>query len=301
MTFVRGAISVPVGYAGTRLGVSLAQFDYTLEKDFSALKAHGEGTVFSLYGLHPFIRTRNANLIGQISYENKMLKDRIDTTNSIEDRKINTFKLGLVGDVRDRLFGGALNSFSVTYTDGTLDLNPIAVAVADLGVTGLKTQGKFSKANFDVRRLQLITEDINLLVALSGQFANKNLASAERMSLGGASGVRAYPTGQGVGDQGFLFTTELRYNVPKFQLWSGDVTFLGFYDAGRVKVNTTPLASSTSPNFIGLSALGLGVSVGKDNDFLVKTTVAWRGENDTPDADTVRREPRVWFQAIKWF
>jgi hypothetical protein len=41
--------------------------------------------------------------------------------------------------------------------------------------------------------------------------------------------------------------------------------------------------------------------VGKDNDFLVKTTVAWRGENDTPDADTVRREPRVWFQAIKWF
>src|SRR5204862_6038514 len=109
---------------------------------------HGEGTVASIYALYPFIRTRNANLIGQVSYENKMLKDRIDTTNTIEDRKINTFKLGLVGDVRDRLFGGALNSFSVTYTDGTLELQPVALATADQGVTGLKTQGRFSKVNF---------------------------------------------------------------------------------------------------------------------------------------------------------
>ena len=301
MSFVRAAISAPVAYSGTRAGISVAQFSYSLQKNFSAIGAHGEGTVTSLYALHPFIRTRNANLIGQISYENKMLKDRIDTTNSIEDRKINTVKLGLVGDLRDRIFGGALNSFSVSYTDGTLGLNPIAVAIADQGVTGLKTQGKFSKANFDARRLQLISENINLLVALSGQFADKNLASAEKMSLGGASGVRAYPTGQGIGDQGFLFSTELRYNVPKFQLWSGDVTVMGFYDAGRVKVNTSPLATSTAPNFIGLSALGVGMSVGKDNDFLLKTTLAWRGENDTPDADTVRREPRVWVQAIKWF
>ncbi len=301
MSFVRAAISAPAAYSGTRVGISFAQFSYSLQKDFAAIGAHGEGTVTSIYGLHPFIRTRNANLIGQFSYENKMLKDRIETTNSIEDRKIDSFKLGLVGDMRDRLFGGALNSFSVTYTEGVLELNPVAVATADLGVTGLRTQGKFTKGNFDFRRLQLITENLNLLVALSGQLANKNLASAEKMSLGGASGVRAYPTGQGIGDQGFLFSTELRYNVPKFQIFSGDVTFVGFYDAGRVRVNHSPLATSTSANFVGLSALGVGLSIGKDNDFLVKTTVAWRGENDTPDADVVRREPRVWVQAIKWF
>jgi hemolysin activation/secretion protein len=301
MSFVRAAISAPVSYSGTRVGISVAQFAYSLEKDFAAIKAHGEGTVTTLYGLYPFIRTRNANLIGQVSYETKLLKDRIDTTNSIEDRHISAFKLGLVGDMRDRLFGGALNSFSVSYTEGTLGLNPTALAIADLSVTGLRTQGKFGKANFDVRRLQLITEDINLLLAISGQLANKNLASAEKMSLGGASGVRAYPTGQGTGDIGFLFSTELRYNVPKFQFWGGDVTFLGFYDAGRVQVNHTPLASSTSANFVGISAFGVGMSVGRDNDFLIKTTVGWRGENDTPDADTVRRDPRVWFQAIKWF
>ena len=68
--------------------------------------------------------------------------------------------------------------------------------------------------------------------------------------------------------------------MPKFQIFSGDVTFLGFYDAGRVRVNNTPLPTSTSANFVGISALGVGLSIGKDNDFLLKTTVAWRGEND---------------------
>src|SRR6185436_9056206 len=155
-SFVRAPITAPVGYSGMRVGFSLAQFSYSLQRDFAAIKAHGEGTVTSIYALYPFVRTRNANLIGQISYENKILKDRIDTTNTIEDRKIDTLKLGLVGDFRDRLFGGALNAFSATYTDGTLDLQPVALAFADRGVTGLNTQGKFAKVNFDVRRLQLV-------------------------------------------------------------------------------------------------------------------------------------------------
>ncbi len=301
MSFVRAAISVPVGYSGTRLGISYATYAYSLQRDFAALQAHGEGAVTSLYGLYPFIRTRNVNLIGQVSYENKMFKDRIETTNTISDSGINTFKLALVGDVRDRLFGGALNSFSVSYTEGTLAFGSVAQISADQGATGFNTQGKFAKANFDYRRLQLITENINMLFSLNGQFADRNLSSAEKTSLGGAGGVRGYPGGQGTGDQGFIFTTELRYNVPKLQLLQGDVTLLGFYDAGRVKVNHSPLTNSTGPNFVGLSSLGVGITIGKDSDFLLKTSVAWRVENDTPDADVVRREPRVWFQAIKWF
>jgi hemolysin activation/secretion protein len=301
MSFVRAAVTGPVGYQGTRAGISFAQFNYSLEKDFASLKAHGYGTVVSLYGLHPFVRTRNANLIGQLSLENKLLKDRIDTTNNLEDRNINTLKFGLVGDFRDRAFGGALNSFAVSYTEGSVALAPDALLAADQGATGLNTQGKFAKVNFDVRRLQLITQDINLLVAVSGQLADRNLASAEKMSLGGGNGVRAYPVGQAAGDQGFLFSTELRYIVPKYQFLSGDLSLSGFYDAGRVKVNHSPLAASPSANFLGISGYGVGLSLGKDNDFLLRTTVAWRGENDTPDADNVRRSARVWFQGIKWF
>lgn len=300
MLFARAAWTVPVGYNGARVGLSYSEFDYRLAKDFAALEGHGEGGVLTAFGLYPFVRTRNANLIAQASYETKTLKDRVDTTNIVDDRRINTFKLGLVGDVRDRIFGGALNSFSVSYTDGDLSLLTPSVLASDQSARGLFTNGKFAKTNFDARRLQLISENVNMLLALSGQLANKNLSSAERMSLGGANGVRGYPTGEGVGDTGFLFTTELRYLPPKFQIWSGDVTFSGFYDAGRVKVNVLPIPGTT-PNFRGLSSYGLGVSVGKDNDFLLKTSLAWRGENETPVADSARREPHVWVQAIKWF
>ncbi len=300
MSFVRAAITGPVGYGGTRAGVSYSTFNYSLQRDFANLQAHGEGEVFSLYGLHPLVRTRNLNVLGQLSYENKLLKDRIDSSNSIEDRKINTVKVGVVGDSRDRLFSGGLNAFSFVYTDGTLDIGPAAVAANDQSNTGAKTLGKFSKFNFDLRRLQRMTDDINLLVAVSGQMAGRNLASAEKMSLGGANGVRAYPVGQGIGDQGFLFTTEVRYTVPKVQILSGDLMFSGFYDAGRVKINASPLPG-TSPNFTGISGFGVGVSLVKDNDFLLKTSVAWRGENDVPDADSARRVARVWFQGIKWF
>jgi len=300
MTFVRAAATAPVGYGGTRVGVSYSNFRYSLEKDFANLFAHGKGEVVSLYGLHPLLRTRNANLIGQFSVENKMLYDRVDSTNSIEDRKINTVKLGMVGDFRDRVWGGALNSFSFVYTDGKLGIQPAAVAANDQSATGANTLGRFAKFNYDFRRLQRVSEDVNLLFALSGQMADKNLASAEKMSLGGANGVRAYPVGQGIGDEGFLFTTELRYIVPKFQVLSGDVTFSAFYDAGRTKINHSPLPGSGA-NKVGISAVGVGVAVGKDGDFLLKGSAAWRGENDTPDADSVHRTPRVWVQGIKWF
>ena len=35
------------------------------------------------------------------------------------------------------------------------------------------------------------------------------------MSLGGPYGVRAYPIGEAAGDDGWRWTTELRWNIPQ--------------------------------------------------------------------------------------
>ncbi len=300
MSFGRLAWVVPVWYYGTRVGVSYATFDYRLAKDFAALQAHGTGSVTSVYALHPFVRTRSANLIGQIAFENKVLKDRVDSTGIVEDRKINAGRLGLVGDLRDRVFGGGLNSFSLTYTTGKLDLEPPNVLAADQApATGLRTQGGFNKTSYELRRLQRLTDDFNLLFALSGQEASKNLASAEKMSLGGPQGVRAYPVGEASGDSGYLATGEIRYIVPKFKLGGGDVTLAGFYDAGRVKSNENPLPAAPN-NVRNIAGYGFGLSLGKDNDFLIRASVAWRAD-ERPTSDPADRAPRVWFQTVKWF
>lgn len=301
MKFGRVAYVVPVGYYGTRLGLSYTAFDYRLAKDFAALEAHGKGDVTTLYALHPFVRTRNANFMIQGAYETKNLKDYVDSTASVEQRKIDSARLGAVGDFRDGMLSGGLNSYSLTYTEGKLNLGPSDVLTADQNVTtGLDTEGRFSKTNADYRRVQRINGDFNVLIAYSSQNASKNLASAEKFSLGGPNGVRAYPVGEGIGDTGYLFTTELRYLVPKFKVLRGDVTLSAFYDLGNVHTDQRPLATN-SANMRGLAGYGFGLNLGREGDFLVKTSVAFRAETERALSDTARRDPRIWLQAIKWF
>ncbi|MFH1044771.1 MAG: ShlB/FhaC/HecB family hemolysin secretion/activation protein [Pseudomonadota bacterium] len=301
MKFGRVAYVVPVGYYGTRVGLSYTAFDYKLAKDFAALEAHGKGEVATLYALHPFVRTRNANFLVQGAFETKNLKDYIDSTQSIEERKIESGKLGAIGDFRDGLLSGGLNSYSLTYTAGKLALSPTGVLLADQTAgTGLFTDGRFSKTNGDYRRLQRISKDWNLLVSFSGQVASKNLASAEKFSLGGPNGVRAYPVGEGTGDSGYLFSAELRYLVPKFKVLRGDVTLSAFYDQGDVKSNEEPLLTNAA-NMRGLAGYGLGLALGREGSFLVKTSVAFRAETERAQSDGAGRDPRIWLQAIKWF
>lgn len=304
MSFGRAAYVVPVGYWGTRIGASYTAFDYMLAKtEFARTEAHGKGEVATLYALHPFLRTRNANFLIQAAYETKNLKDYVDSTSPKQfvQRRIDSGKLGAIGDFRDGMLGGGFNSYALNYTDGKLNLGPSGELTADQNrTTGLRTDGRFSKTNAEYKRLQRITNDWNLLLAYSSQYASKNLASAEKFSLGGPNGVRAYPMGEGTGDSGYLISTEVRYLVPKFKVLKGDVTLSAFYDMGNVQANERALATDTA-NMRGLAGYGLGLSLGKEDGFLVKTSVAWRAENERPASDGVLRIPRVWIQAIKWF
>ncbi len=63
MAFYRAAYVVPVGYWGTRVGVSYTTFHYKLKEEFEPLNFHGSGTVYSVFGFHPILRTRGANVI----------------------------------------------------------------------------------------------------------------------------------------------------------------------------------------------------------------------------------------------
>ena len=304
MKFGRLSYVVPVGPFGTRLGVSGTAFDYELGKDFEALQANGEGQVYTLYVLHPFLRTRNANLFVQAGVEHKNLEDRIDSVGTVEERKINAAKLGVVGDFRDRLLSGGLNSYSATITAGDLDISPAAVEAADAAVgTGPNTSGSFSKLNIDLRRLQRLSDNFNLLLAYSGQLASKNLTAAEKMSLGGPNGVRAYPVGEAPGDSGHLLTAELRFIVPGFQVFGGDLTLSTFIDHGQVDTLEDPPAAdpTRNRNKRSISGAGLGVSLGREGNFLVRAHVASPLDNETPISDTKERDPRVWIQAVKWF
>src|SRR5688572_26966768 len=300
MYYGRIAYVVPLGFWGTRVGVSVTEFSYKLGEEFASLDADGDGLVKSVFAFHPLYRTRNTNLIAQFAYEDKRLFDRIGSTDTIEDRFIDSLKAGVVGDFRDGILGGGLNAFAITYTHGDLKLAPTSLADADASVVGLKTAGTFRKWNYDFKRLNRVTDNASVLVAWSGQQASKNLASAEKMSLGGPNGVRAYPVGEANGDSGNLVQGEARYTFPGVKVFEGDTTVMAFYDWGQVYVNEVPLVTETR-NKRSISGYGVGAQLGREGGFVIRASVAWRAEHEAPTADPESRDPRAWLQAIKWF
>lgn len=285
---------VPVGSSGTKVGLIYSKLNYALSKDFAPLQAHGTASVASAYALHPFVRSRNVNVFALAGLDEKKLQDRADSTLYQDDKKLSMYKLGLSGDFRDDVFGGSLNSFAVTASGGTVNINVASVLALDQSVNGHKTAGNFSKLNYEFQRVQALVENTSLFVALSGQTASKNLVSAEKFSLGGPTGVRAYPVGEAAADEGTLLNAEVRWNMPET-----DFMFSGFVDSGTAKLNRNPLATDVG-NIRNIWGYGLGMNVGRQGDYLVRTSIAWRGSNQTPVSD-VDRKPRAWMQLSKSF
>jgi hemolysin activation/secretion protein len=85
---------------------------------------------------------------------------------------------------------------------------------------------------------------------LRAQWASRNLDSYNRFALGGVSGVRAYTTADGVGDEGAQWSAEVQRQITPTQS-------VGlFYDGGVVRPNKTAVSGSLSSSYT-LNALGV--------------------------------------------
>lgn len=291
LNFARAAYQVPVGASGTRLGASYSALDYRLGKEFDVLEAHGTARIASVFLTHPFVRSRAANLSGQIVYEQKRLDDRIDLTSTASRRRLNNVTLGLSGDRVDATPGGGVTQGSLGLTFGKLSLDGTDTA---LDAQGLRSQGHFAKANLWLRRLQPLSERLQLHAQFSAQATNRNLDSAEKMALGGVYGVRAYPQGEAPSDDAWLANLELRYSVAA--AWQA----LLFYDAASGRLSHDPVAGAApGTNHRKLSGGGFGVRWSHPQGYSLLTTVAWR----TSGAPTAERDrsPRLWLQLGKSF
>ena len=194
-----GRASYQVPFGRTTIGAAYSRLDYVLGKEFAPLGANGVATVASVYGNYTLIRSRNTNLYAGLNYDQKKFQDRVTFFSTVTDRKINVFTGNLYGNHRDSLGGGGVSTFSLGLSSGSLDIQTPAALAAD--AASARAQGSYNKLAFTASRLQQVTSDFSLFAGISGQAASKNLDSAEKMSLGGMDGVRAYPQGEGFGDQ----------------------------------------------------------------------------------------------------
>ncbi len=293
---------LPVGGQGTRLSVNTARLNYALGKQFAALGATGRADILGLGFSHPLIRSRNANLYAQVNAEQKRLTD--DTASPVlrSEREISSLRAGVSGNFTDMLTGRlGLNSYGVNITSGRLKLSPADLAV-DEGVGGLRTAGGFSKVNLDYQRTQYLAGASSLHFIGQAQWASKNLGSAEKLSLGGPNGVRAYPVGEGAGDSGALFSLEYRYLLPAAMLPFGEpLSLVTFYDYGHVRQNQNGPVVPGAVNSTTLGAVGVGAILGRSGNFVIKTHLAWRTTGTPPSTGDADAAPRAWLSAQTWF
>lgn len=291
MTYWRGSYQLPVNGQGTRLGIAGSDMHYRLGKDLAPLDAEGDAQVGSLYAMHPFVRSRNFNLYGQLQYDRLRLKDRINATATAIDKRLDNWSVAMHGDVQDGL--AAANSFSVAYTAGDVDLDPVSRA---LDAATARSGGSFGKWSLSWLRLQPLTGALSLYVSAMAQFASKNLDSSQKISLGGVYGVRAYPQNEAPGDEGYLATLEARYKLPV--LLPGVWQLTAFVDTGHVTLNRH--AWTAGENSRNLTGAGVGLNAVPAGNWYLKASLAWKLGGGRPLSD-VDRSPRAWLQAGRYF
>jgi hemolysin activation/secretion protein len=279
--------SLPLGGSGLRGSLGYVHTYYQLGKDFANLQARGTARVASAGLSYPLLRSQSANLVLGAAIQHKDLEDRQDATATRNGKQSDSLPLTVQFDRRD---AGGLTYGALGLSAGRLDLDA-ALTAQDIA-SGTNSRGRFVKWNLDLARLQATAmQNLALFARLSAQWANKNLDSSEGFILGGASGVRAYPQGEGNGDEGAFVQLEARYRF-------GPMEPFVFYDAGRVRINARPgsITPAVTDNSRSLAGAGLGLRYG-DGPWGVEAALAWRTQGGAPTADTADRRPRLWMTA----
>jgi hemolysin activation/secretion protein len=295
LNYVRGSYQAPV--RDLTVGVAYASFWYRLGREFSSLRADGREQIASAYASYPLIRSRDNSLYGIVDVDYRTFHDHIGLTASITDKRAEVATLGLSGNHHDTLGGGGWDTFSVYGDRGDLDIESPDARAAD--AASARTKGGYEKLYLSVDRLQALTGPLSLYALFRGQIASKNLDISEKMELGGAYGVRAYPEGEAYGDEGYIATLEARLTLPApVETLPGRFQLVGFVDRGSVKLATSPWLKAD--NHATRTGAGVGVNWSDTNRFLVSVSYAFelgdQRATSAPDRGGFLR-----FQVVRFF
>ena len=284
----------PVGSQGWRMGLNVSRLKYELiSAEFKALQAKGSSSSTGLEASYPLVMRMQGHLHLTLNADTKTFDNQ--SNGAVTSRyAANNVALGLNGSSWDGFGGGGANALSMSLVSGRLNLNASPNQASDEATT--RTNGEFSKLRFNVSRLQALMPKMAVYAGYAGQKASKNLDSSEKLYLGGANGVRAYPSNEAGGSVGQLVNLELRTYLPH------SVTLTGFYDWGQVHVNRNNNYPGANPsNRLALQGAGLALAWQPHAKVIFKATWARRiGQNPAPtatgaDQDGTLQKDRFWF------
>jgi hemolysin activation/secretion protein len=284
--------SLPLGHDGWRIAAHLTALQYRLRGEFVSSQAQGSARTGGVQLRYPLARGVQASL----GYEwRRYVNDANEE--QISHKRLQGLTATLSGD-------GAswwpqdtgLTQWSISALAGQVNLSANAEH-ANADAAGPRSAGRYTRLAFALSRVQPVTPAAQVFFSVSGQYASKNLDSADKFSLGGANGVRAYPGLEGTGDSGWLGSVEWR------QALASGFQVLAFYDHGQVQVHQqNDFAGANAVNRVTLKGVGLGANWSPAPRISLRVQVArrlganpWAATATGVDSDGSHALFRTWF------
>jgi hemolysin activation/secretion protein len=269
-----------VGSDGTRLGISIGRTDYELGSRYADSGAVGQAVSVGLYGNTPVWKTSDSSLSLVYGWDYRNLKDEMREFDYAIEKHSNSFYAGIDGMKkmpRTRVnYDFMLHAGRLTPDDARIGSIPLQVS----------NQGTYNKAVLNTAVVQSFDKNLDMVVKLQAQRAGSTLDSSEQIFLGGANAVRAYPQGEGAGDEGYQATAELLYRtkVP-------GLTVSSFFDIGHVKYTK----NDSIPGGTTLKGWGIGLAYNEPSGYWLRLDYARRIGLAKDASEDAKSKQRVWF------
>lgn len=291
---IRVSYDIPIGYNGLALNFALSKTKYEVGEEFESQDINGDSIIFNTGISYPIIKQRAHTLSTSLNYTYNDITD--DDISQYKKKTLNTFTLSLDDAIKTSFFNkeGLFNA-TVSITKGNLSLNSDDAKAND---SVLQSEGDFEKINLSISQTQFLVPNVSAVVSIKAQKSfGKNLDGVEDISIGGALGARSYSNSEASGDNGYLTSLEVFYQLPNHKTASHNIS--AFIDHGKVWFDED---KTTSENERTLNSIGLGYNINYDKFSLQATYAHGFGEDKTPtsEGDDTNLN-RLFLQAIARF
>lgn len=248
---------MPLGYLPLRASLWTSMLHYDVN---TSLPQYGNALMTGLDLSYPLFFRGGGLVTTSLGYEHKQTRDSV----FLARKWLNNLHLRAVAE---NFLQGRL-SFSGDVTAGNLSIGKGVMFQLDQATAN--SNGGFQKIYADAQFSQAVTANSFFTVSLKGQVASKNLDPLEKFSFGGITGVKAYSSDLGTGDEGLLANFSYSFRPsPTLPIRIG-----AFYDYAQVRASHAPWASSSGvENNFQMDAAGLQL-VAQYKQLMLNTAVA---------------------------
>lgn len=290
---------VPVHVSGTVLNASYNYVDYKLGGQFEPLNATGTSQYFNFSLEQPWVRTARYGLTAKLGGAYKRVDDDVAAFSLNNRRDITNIDVGVNGEWTNAgmdvnyQFGVSLRSGRVGFRDSLAQ---------SIDQTGARTEGDFVRYGLQASRTQYFGRGYSVALRADYQLANKNLDSAEKMTIGGINRWRSYAELPSTVDTGLVMGAEIRKNTSATVSSQLDGIFpetlspYAFIDIGYGKVNQNAMANE---NQVKTAHYGLGVDMNFRNEWQLNLSISHQKRQ--MEGAREENETRVWGQLQKGF